>query len=93
MSHHIVPVRNYVLVFLALMALTVTTVAISYLDMGEWNFLVAMLIAVFKASLVVWYFMHLNQASSLTKLFAGAGLFWMMILMAITLSDYLSRHW
>lgn len=93
MTHHIVPVRLYVLIFLALMVLTFTTVAISFIDLGEWNFVVAMLIAICKASLVIWFFMHVNQASALTKLFVGAGFFWMLILIALTLSDYLTRNW
>ncbi len=93
MTHHIVPVRLYVLIFLALMVLTITTVAISFIDLGEWNFVVAMLIAICKASLVIWFFMHVNQASALTKLFVGAGFFWMLILIALTLSDYLTRSW
>ena len=70
-----------------------TTVAVSFLDLGEWNFVVAILIAITKAMLVVWFFMHLNHASALTKLFAGAGFFWMLILVGLTLSDYLSRMW
>jgi len=93
MTPHVVPVRVYGLVFMALMLLTATTVAVSFLDLGEWNFVVAILIAISKALLVVWFFMHLNHASALTKLFAGAGFFWMLILIALTLSDYLSRIW
>lgn len=93
MTHRVVPVGGYVLVFLALMVLTTATVAISFLELGEWNFVVAIAIAICKASLVIWFFMHLNHASALTKLFAGAGFFWMLILIALTLSDYHSRGW
>ena len=93
MTHHITPVRNYVLVFLALIALTVTTVLVSKLELGEFNFVVAMTIAVIKASLVVWFFMHVNRSSSLTRLFVFAGLFWVAILLVFLLSDYISRGW
>lgn len=93
MIHRIVPVRIYAFVFLALMTLTVATVSVSYVDLGEWNFIVAMLIAICKAWLVVWFFMHVNHSSSLTRLFASAGFFWMLILIALTLSDYLTRSW
>jgi cytochrome c oxidase subunit 4 len=93
MTHHITPVRNYVLVFLALIILTVTTVFVSKLELGEYNFVVAMAIAVIKASLVVWFFMHVNRSSSLTRLFVFAGLFWMAILLVFVLSDYISRGW
>lgn len=93
MTHHVVPVRVYVSVFLALIVLTFTTVAVSELELGELNVVVAITIAVIKASLVVWFFMHLNQSTSMTKLFAGAGLFWIAILLAFVFSDYVSRGW
>jgi cytochrome c oxidase subunit 4 len=93
MTHHVTPVRNYVLVFLALITLTIATVLISKIELGEYNFIVAMTIAVIKASLVVWFFMHVNRSSSLTRLFVGAGLFWMAILLVFVLSDYFSRGW
>lgn len=93
MTHRVASVSAYLLVFAALMVLTTATVAISFLDLGEWNFVAAILIAICKASLVIWFFMHLDHASALTKLFAGAGFFWMLILIGLTLSDYLSRSW
>jgi cytochrome c oxidase subunit 4 len=93
MTHHITPVRNYVLVFLALIVLTVSTVLISKVELGEYNFVVAMTIAVIKASLVVWFFMHVNRSSSLTRLFVFAGLFWLAILLVFLSSDYISRGW
>jgi cytochrome c oxidase subunit IV len=93
MTHKVVPVRTFTLVFLALLALTVTTVGVSRLDLGEYNFVCAMTIAVIKGSLVVWFFMDVRRGSSLTKLFVGAGFFWMVILLVFVLSDYLSRGW
>ncbi len=93
MTHKIVPVRTFATVFLALIALTATTVGVSRIDLGEFNFVVAMTIAVMKGSLVVWFFMDVRRSSSLTKLIAGAGLFWLVILLIFVLSDYLSRGW
>jgi cytochrome c oxidase subunit 4 len=93
MSHPVAPVRTYVLVFLALIALTITTVGVSKIELGEYNFVSAMTIAVIKASLVVWFFMHVRNATSMTRLFVGAGLFWMAILIVFTVSDYVSRGW
>ncbi|HML17629.1 MAG TPA: cytochrome C oxidase subunit IV family protein [Bryobacteraceae bacterium] len=93
MTHPVVPVRTYALVFLALIVLTVTTVAVSKLELGEYNFICAMTIAVIKASLVVWFFMHVRNATSMTRLFVVAALFWMAILFVFTLSDYASRGW
>ncbi len=91
MTHKVVPVRVYVSVFLALIVLTFTTVAVSKIELGELNVVVALTIAVIKGSLVVWFFMHLNHSTSLTKLFAGAGLFWLAILLAFVFADYVSR--
>ena len=93
MTHHVVPVRTYVLVFLALAILTITTVGVSKLELGKFNFVAAITIAVVKASLVIWFFMHVNQSSSLTRLFVFAGFFWMAILIVFILSDYFTRDW
>ena len=93
MTHQVVSVRFYVLIFLVLIALTGTTIAVSRIDLGEFNFVVAITIAVVKAVLVVLFFMHVKQSSSMTKLFVCAGFFWMAILFVFVLSDYLSRGW
>ena len=52
---HVSPISLYVTIFLALMVLTALTVGAAFVNLGRFNFLVAMIIAVFKASLVVWY--------------------------------------
>jgi cytochrome c oxidase subunit IV len=93
MTHQVVPVWKYLAVFGTLIVLTVTTILVAQIDLGEYNFIVAITIAVIKGSLVVWFFMHVNQSSSLTRLFVGAGFFWMAILLVFILSDYLSRGW
>jgi cytochrome c oxidase subunit 4 len=93
MKHPVVPVKLYALVFGSLIALTFLTTAISKIDLGEYNFIVAMTIAVIKAMLVILFFMHVKQSSSMTKLFVAAGFFWMAILIVFVLSDYLSRGW
>lgn len=94
MTHpEVAPVRTYVSVWLALLILTGTTVAISRIDLGEFNLVVAMTIAVTKATLVAAFFMGLRKSSSMTKLFVGAGFFWLAILIIFVLSDYISRNW
>ncbi len=93
MSHQVVSVKVYAAVFGALLALTITTVAVSKLELGEFNFVAAMTIAVIKATLVVMFFMDVRNASSRTKLFVGAGFFWLAILLVFLLSDYFSRGW
>jgi len=91
MSGHISPVSLYITIFMSLMVLTTVTVFAAYVDLGAFNFLVAMVIAGFKASLVVWYFMHMKYQSSLTKLTVAIGLFFLAILLSMTLVDYASK--
>ena len=90
---HVLPLKVYLLIFGALLALTALTVQVAYVDLGFMNTIVALGIASFKATLVVLYFMHLRYATSLPKLFWVAGLLWFVILLGITMSDYLSREW
>jgi cytochrome c oxidase subunit 4 len=91
--HHIVPVRLYLLIFFLLMALTATTVAIAFIDLGALNNVVMLTIAVIKATLVVLFFMHVRYSSNLTKVIVAAGVVWLIILLALTLGDYLTRQW
>jgi len=95
MSTHVpIPkVSTLVIVWAALIVLTGTTAAVSYVDLGEWNIVVALLIALIKASLVVWVFMGVRHSTALTRLFCVAGLVWLTMLILITLSDYMSRDW
>jgi cytochrome c oxidase subunit 4 len=93
MTAHIPKVKTLVFVWAALIVLTGTTSAVSYVELGPWNIVVALLIAVTKASLVVWIFMGVRFTTSLTKLFVIAGLVWVSILILITISDYNSRNW
>ncbi len=75
------------------MALTGITVAVAYVDLGAMNAVVAIVIACFKAMIVVLYFMHVKYSSRLIKLTVIAGLYWMIILLGLTLGDYLTRGW
>ncbi len=90
-SGHVSPISLYVTIFLSLMMLTGLTVAAAFVNLGSFNFPVAMLIAVFKASLVVWYFMHVKYQSRLTKLTLTTGLFFLAILLGMMLIDYGSK--
>ena len=93
-SEPIVSVRTYVVVWASLIMLTLITTGAAFIDLGgEWNTVTAVAIAVVKTLLVVVYFMHLRYSSRLTWVFAGAGFFWLMILIGLTLSDVLTRQW
>jgi cytochrome c oxidase subunit IV len=91
MSGHVSSIGLYLTIFFALMILTGVTVAAAFVDLTPFNFLVAMLIAGFKASLVVWYFMHVKWQSHMTKLTLATGLFFLVILLGMSLVDYVSK--
>ena len=93
MSHQVVPVRTYVMIFAALLALTATTTLVAFRDLGPLNNLAALGIAGIKATLVVLYFMHARGSPRMTKLVIGAALAWLLMLFVLTLGDYLSRGW
>lgn len=93
MSGHLVSVRLYVVIFLALLALTGLTTGVAFIDLGAYNTVVALVIAVTKMLLVILFFMHVRYSSGLTKLVVLAGFFWLAILLTFTLSDYFSREW
>ncbi len=90
---HIVSPVVYIVIFFALLVGTALTVAASYVEMGPWNPIVAIAIAVIKATLVVLFFMHVKYSPKLTKLTVGAGLFTFLVLIFMTLADYISRAW
>jgi cytochrome c oxidase subunit 4 len=93
-SEPIISLRTYVLVWAGLLILTLTTTGVAFIDLGgQWNTLTAVVIAVVKTVLVVVYFMHLRYSSRLTWVFAGAGFFWLVILITLTMSDVLTRSW
>ena len=86
-------VRLYVAVFAALVFLTLVTVGVSYVDLGPLSVVVALTIAFTKALLVVVFFMHLRESSGLIWVVAGGGFFWLAILIALTMSDVMTRGW
>ena len=87
----IVPTKVYYRVALALLALFIMTVVASFIHFGALNVYIAVTIAVIKATLVVLYFMHVRYHTKLTWIFASAGFIWLIILFALTLSDYATR--
>ncbi len=85
--------KIYYGIFAILLVLTGVTVAVAYLDLGRLNTVAAIAIACFKALIVVLYFMHVKYSTRLIKLTVIAGLYWMGIIFALTLGDYLTRAW
>jgi len=93
MSEHIVPRKTYFTIFGILLCLTALTTFVAFQDLGPFNIVVALAIALVKASLVVLFFMHVKYSSKLTKLIVGAGIFWFLIMVSFTFTDYFSRGW
>jgi len=89
---HMSPKRHFV-VYGSLLALTIATTAAARADLGYFNIVVAIGIAVLKALLVVLFFMHLVRTPHRTMIVAGAGVLWLAILIALTLGDVLTREW
>ncbi len=93
MSEHIVPKSTYYAIFSALMVGTALTVGAAFVDLGPLNTIVAMAIAITKASLVVVFFMHVKYGPKLVWLIIIASVFWLILMLGITLGDYLTRGW
>jgi cytochrome c oxidase subunit 4 len=93
MSEHVVSRKLYFAIFLSLLVLTAVTTAVAFVDLGNFNIVVALAIAGLKATLVILFFMHVKFGTKLTKMFVVAGFFWLFLMMAITMTDYLTRGW
>ncbi len=103
-EHHIVSPITYLAILLTLLVATGLTVWASYVDLGEWriawlgitlfwNPVVALAIACTKMTLVVLFFMHVKYSQKLTKLTVASGFFVFLVLISMTLTDYMSRAW
>ena len=91
MTTHIESPKAYALVFVTLLALTALTTFVAFVDLGPFNTIAAMTIAVCKALLVLLFFMHVRYSEHLIRVFVIAGLFWLAILIVLTMSDVLTR--
>jgi cytochrome c oxidase subunit 4 len=90
---HVVPARIYIMVFVALLVLTATTVGVAFIDLGPLNNLVALGVAVLKATLVILFFMGVKYSTRLTGIVIVSGLFGLAIMVGLTLVDYATRGW
>ena len=93
MSDHIVPKRTYYIIFGILMLCTYITVQVAFFDLGAFNIVAALAIAVLKATLVVLFFMHVKYSTRLTWAVVVGSIFWLGILLVLTMGDYLTRGW
>lgn len=92
-AHTIVSPKVYGVIFGLLLCFTALTVFASLLELGSFNTVVALTIAIIKGTLVILFFMHVRYSSRLTKLTVASGFFLLIILFMLTLTDYVSRAW
>jgi cytochrome c oxidase subunit 4 len=90
-SEHIVSPKIYFAIFAALMIGTTLTVWAAFQNFGPFNIVIALGIATIKATLVVLYFMHARYSPKRTQLVIICSIFWLAIMLGMTLSDYDTR--
>jgi len=94
MSEHIVSSKLYWAIWIVLIFLTGLTAGIATVDLGPFNTVAALLIASIKATIVVLFFMHVKYTSEkLTKMVIVTAMFWLLILLALSMADYGTRLW
>ena len=93
MPEHIDTKRTYFLVFAALIALTAATTLVAFVDLGRFSVVVALAIAVSKMLLVALFFMHMRHSGRLTQVVVAGGLLWLVILLMLSMSDFVTRGW
>ena len=91
MNSHIVPRKIYVIIWASLMLLLLLTWGVAQFNLGWFNAIAALTIAVTKMLLVILYFMHVRYGERRTWIFVAAGFIWLLIMIDLTLGDYLTR--
>jgi cytochrome c oxidase subunit IV len=89
----VVESKVYVRTCVVLLALLALTWMIAYVDLGPFNLIVALALAIAKAIVIALFFMHIKGSSRLLHLAAVAGVIWLLFLISLTLGDYVSRGW
>jgi cytochrome c oxidase subunit 4 len=93
LEHHVVGPVTYAIVFGTLLLCTLLTVLAAQVEMGVFNAIVALAIACFKGVIVILFFMHVKYQSHLIKMTVAAGFVTFLVLVMMSLSDYISRAW
>ena len=93
MAQSVVPKRTYLLTYLGLLALTLITVLVAYVNMGPFSMTIAILIAGIQASLIATFFMQALYESALVRVVAAGGVIWFLIMSTLVLTDYITRGW
>ncbi|HXC95319.1 MAG TPA: cytochrome C oxidase subunit IV family protein [Edaphobacter sp.] len=92
-DHHIVTPKVYAMVYVALLIATGITVWAAFINLNIFNPIIALAIACTKGVIVILFFMHVKYQSKLVKLTVISGFFTFIVLITMTLTDYISRAW
>src|SRR5690348_9391307 len=93
MSQSTVSVRTYVFTVVALLGLTLLTSLLALVDLGQFSFIAGVAIAAVKAALIASFFMHALYETKLVRVVMAGGVIWFLIMISLTLADYLTRGW
>ena len=93
MSEPITSIKTFTSVWIALLILTGTTVAVAYLNLGAFSVVVVIVIATIKSLLVALFFMEVRYSPAITKIVIIAGILWLLIILLLSLTDFASRSW
>lgn len=85
--------KGYVFAWLGLLGLTLVNTLIAFLNLGVWSTVIAIAIATIMASLVAGFLMHALYQTKLIRVIVSGGIIWFLILMTLTLGDYVTRGW
>ena len=85
--------RTYALTFASLLALALATTLIGFLDLGPFSMVIAITIAAAKATLIAAFFMHALYESKVVRVILAGGIIWFLIMVTLTLGDYMTRGW
>ncbi len=90
-KHHVVPYRVYIIVLLALVALTFSSIEITKIELGAYTVVGALIFACIKSFLVLTYFMHLKYDKKYIAVMVAFVFVIFFIMIFITFLDYLER--
>src|SRR3954465_3607621 len=91
--HHVVPPSTLLIIFAILMVFMILTIFVAFMPLGVFNLPIALGIAAIKATLVILFFMEVKYASKLLWVFAGSSFVFLLIMLSLTMNDYLTRGW
>ena len=93
MAAPVLSVKAHVITYAGLLALTLVTTLLGYLDLGPFSMVLAILIAAVQASLIAAYFMQALYETILVRVVVAGGIVWFLIMMTLILTDYITRGW